>query len=148
MVTGCPKGAAGGKKANFLRAQAAKFAIISIVEKVDDNVGDVQRTGGTQGLRHMQVVARGSRARVFGRARASLCRRRQHHAQRPCVRRLENRPLRHPHLQQVGEMGEDVDEKYIQCFWWRNRCNNFAKVNRVICSLINSCVVYLCCVII
>lgn len=82
------------QKANFLRAQAAKFVIIPIVEKVYDNVGDVQRTGSTQGLRHVQVVARGARARVFGRARASLCRRRQYHPRRPRLRRLENRPLR------------------------------------------------------
>ena len=44
----------------FFRAQAAIFATIPIVEKADDNVGDVQRTGSTQGLRHVQVVARGA----------------------------------------------------------------------------------------
>lgn len=99
------------QKANFLRAQEAKFAIISIVEKVDDNVGDVQCTGSTQGLRHMQVVARGARARVFGRARAALCRRRQHRPRRPPLRRLESRTLRNPHLQPLGEVGEDVKEE-------------------------------------
>ena len=131
---GVRRGRSPPAKANSLRAQTEKFAIIPVVEKIGNPVGDVQCTGSTQSLRHMQVVARGARARVFGRARAALCRRRQHHhAQWPYVRRLENRPLRHPPLQPLGEVGEDVDEKYIQCFWWRNRCNNFAKVNRVIC---------------
>ena len=65
----------------------------------------------------MQVVARGARARVFGRARASLCRRRQHRPRRPPLRRLENRPLRHPRLQSLGEVGEDVkEERWVMAF--------------------------------
>ena len=81
--------------------------------------GDVQCAGSKKSLRHMQVVAREARARVRGRARAALCRRRQHHPRRPPLRRLENRPLRHPHLQQVGEMGEDVKIRNALCLSWR-----------------------------
>ena len=56
---------------------------------------DVQCAGSKKSLRHMQVVAREARARVRGRARAALCRRRQHRSLWPPLRRLENRPLRH-----------------------------------------------------